>query len=178
MSTITGGELLLRALQAEGITQMFGILDGSFNPFLAKLDDYGIRFINTRHEAAAAHMADAYARISGQPAVAIGGIGPGAANMLSGVITAYAEGSPVIAISGQRRTPIIYPDRGGSFQNVALLDLYGPVTKWAGGVRHWHRLPEMVRHAFRAALASLKPGDIAIDLGQESRIRIGRRLRG
>src|SRR5690606_39237103 len=126
------------------------------------LDDYGIRFINTRHEAAAAHMADAYARISGQPAVAIGGIGPGAANMLSGVITAYAEGSPVIAISGQRRTPIIYPDRGGSFQNVALLDLYRPVTKWAGGVRHWHRLPEMVRHAFRAALGG-RPGPVYLE---------------
>lgn len=166
MSTITGGELLLRALQAEGITQMFGILDGSFNPFLAKLDEYGIRFINTRHEAAAAHMADAYARISGQPAVAIGGIGPGAANMLSGVITAYAEGSPVIAISGQRRTPIIYPDRGGSFQNVALLDLYRPVTKWAGGVRHWHRLPEMVRHAFRAALGG-RPGPVYLEIPED-----------
>jgi acetolactate synthase I/II/III large subunit len=166
MSTITGGELLLRALQAEGITQMFGILDGSFNPFLAKLDDYGIRFINTRHEAAAAHMADAYARISGQPAVAIGGIGPGAANMLSGVITASAEGSPVIAISGQRRTPIIYPDRGGSFQNVPLIDLYRPVTKWAGGVRHWHRLPEMVRHAFRAALSG-RPGPVYLEIPED-----------
>ena len=166
MSEITGGELLLKALAAEGVSVIFGILDGSFNAFLAKLDRYGIRFVNTRHEAAAAHMAEAWARIRGEPAVVAGGIGPGAANMLSGIITAHAEGSPVIALSGQRRRNIIYPDRGGSFQNVPLIDLYRPVTKWSGGAREWRRLPELVRHAYRAATTG-RPGPVYLEIPED-----------
>ncbi|CAG0945541.1 partial Acetolactate synthase, partial [Anaerolineae bacterium] len=87
MPEITGGELLLKCLKEEGVTTIFGVLDGSYNAFLAKLDAYGMRLIAPRHEAAAAHMADAWARVRGEPAVVVGGIGPGAANMISGVIT-------------------------------------------------------------------------------------------
>ncbi len=166
MTEMTGGELLLKCLQQEGITTLFGILDGSFNPFLAKLDEYGMRFVNPRHEAAAAHMAEAYARIRGEPAVVIGGIGPGAANLVSGVVTAYAEGSPLIVLSGQRRRNIIYPDRGGSFQNVPLLDLYRPVTKWSAGVRDWRRLPELIRRAFREALSG-RPGPVYLEIPED-----------
>ena len=166
MTDITGGELLLRCLKEEGVSVLFGILDGSFNPFLAKLDEYGMRFINPRHEAAAAHMAEAYARIQGKPAVVIGGIGPGAANMVSGVVTAYAEGSPLIVLSSQRRRNIIYPDRGGSFQNVDLLGLYGPVTKWSAGVRQWRRLPELIRRAFREATSG-RPGPVYLEIPED-----------
>ena len=166
MTEMTGGELLLKCLQQEGVDVLFGILDGSFNPFLAKLDEYGMRFVNARHEAAAAHMAEAYARIRGGPAVVIGGIGPGAANLVSGVVTAYAEGSPLIVFSGQRRRNIIYPDRGGSFQNVPLLDLYRPVTKWSAGVRDWRRLPELIRRAFREALSG-RPGPVYLEIPED-----------
>ena len=166
MTEITGGELLLKCLKEEGVSVMFGVLDGSFNPFLAKLDEYSIRFINARHEAAAAHMAEAWARIRGEPAVVISGIGPGAANMVSGIVTAYAEGSPVIAISGQRRRNIIYPDRGGSFQNVHLLGLYGSVTKWSAGVREWRRLPELIRRAYREATSG-RPGPVYLEIPED-----------
>ncbi|MEW5987473.1 MAG: thiamine pyrophosphate-binding protein [Chloroflexota bacterium] len=166
MSEITGGELLLKCLKEEGVEVMFGVLDGSFNTFLAKLADYGIRFVNTRHEAAAAHAAEAYARIRGEPAVVVSGIGPGAANMVSGIVTAYAEGSPVIALSGQRRRNIIYPDRGGSFQNVDLLGLYRPVTKWCAGVREWRRLPELLRQAYRAAMSG-RPGPVYLEIPED-----------
>jgi acetolactate synthase-1/2/3 large subunit len=145
MTQITGGELLLKCLKEEGVRILFGVLDGSFNPFLAKLEEYGMRFVNPRHEAAAAHMAEAYARIRGEPAVVLGGIGPGAANLVSGVATAYAEGSPLIVFSSQRRRSIIYPDRGGSFQNIDLLGLYRPVTKWSAGVRDWRPRPGLSR---------------------------------
>jgi acetolactate synthase-1/2/3 large subunit len=166
MADITGGELLLKCLRQEGVTVLFGILDGSFNPFLAKLEQYGIRFVNARHEAAAAHMAEAWARIRGEPAVVIGGIGPGAANMVSGVVTAFAEGSPLIVLSGQRRRSIIYPDRGGSFQNVDLLGLYRPVTRWSAGVRDWRRLPELIRRAFREATSS-RPGPVYVEIPED-----------
>jgi acetolactate synthase-1/2/3 large subunit len=166
VTDMTGGELLLKCLQQEGIPVLFGILDGSFNPFLARLDDYGLRFVNARHEAAAAHMAEAWARIRGEPAVVAGGIGPGAANMLSGVVTAYAEGSPLVVLSGQRRRNIIYPDRGGAFQNVPLLDLYRPVTKWSASVRDWRRLPELIRRAFREALSG-RPGPVYLEIPED-----------
>jgi acetolactate synthase-1/2/3 large subunit len=166
MMQMTGGELLLRCLKEEGVHILFGVLDGSYNPFLAKLDEYGMRFVNPRHEAAAAHMAEAYARIRGEPAVVIGGIGPGAANMVSGVVTAYAEGSPLIVLSSQRRRNIIYPDRGGSFQNVDLLGLYRPVTKWSAGVRDWRRLPELVRRAHREATAG-RPGPVYLEIPED-----------
>ncbi len=166
MTEISGGELLLRCLKEEGVSTLFGVLDGSFNPFLAKLDEYGMRLVNPRHEAAAAHMAEAYARIRGEPAVVIGGIGPGAANMVSGVVTAYAEGSPLIVLSSQRRRNIIYPDRGGSFQNVDLLGLYGPVTKWSAGVRDWRRLPELIRRAYREATSG-RPGPVYLEIPED-----------
>lgn len=166
MTEMTGGELLLKCLKEAGISTLFGVLDGSFNPFLAKLDEYGMRFINPRHEAAAAHMAEAYARIRGEPAVVIGGIGPGAANMVSGIVTAFAEGSPVIALSGQRRRNIIYPDRGGSFQNVDLLGLYRPVTKWSSGVRNWRRLPELIGRAFCEATSG-RPGPVYLEIPED-----------
>lgn len=166
MVEMTGGELLLKCLKEEGVTTLFGVLDGSFNPFLAKLAEYDMRFVNPRHEAAAAHMGEAYARICGEPSVVIGGIGPGAANMVSGIVTAYAEGSPVIAISGQRRRNIIYPDRGGSFQNVDLLGLYRPVTKWSAGIRDWRRLPELIRRAYREATSG-RPGPVYLEIPED-----------
>jgi acetolactate synthase-1/2/3 large subunit len=172
MTEITGGELLLRCLQEESVSVLFGILDGSFNPFLAKLDDYGMRFVNSRHEAAAAHMAEAWSRIRGKPAVVIGGIGPGAANMISGIVTAHAEGSPLIAISSQRRRSIIYPDRGGSFQNVDLLGLYRPVTKWSASVRQWRRLPELIRRAYREATTG-RPGPVYLEIPEDVMRAIG-----
>jgi acetolactate synthase-1/2/3 large subunit len=166
MTEISGGELLLACLKEEGVSILFGVLDGSFNPFLARLGEYGMRFINARHEAAAAHIAEAYARICGEPAVVLGGIGPGASNMISGVITAYAEGSPLIVLSGQRRRNIIYPDRGGSFQNVDLLGLYRPVTKWSAGVRDWRRLPELIRRAYREATSG-RPGPVYLEIPED-----------
>ena len=172
MSEMTGGELLLKCLKEEGVEVMFGILDGSFNTFLAKLDEYNIRFLNARHEAAAANMAEGYARIKGEPAVVISGIGPGAANMISGVITAFAEGTPLIAISGQRRRNIIYPDRGGSFQNVDLVGLFKPVTKWSAGLREWRRMPELIQKAYRIAMSG-RPGPVYLEIPEDVMRSVG-----
>lgn len=166
MTTITGGELLLKTLQVENQHMIFGVLDGSFNTWLAKLEDYNMRYVCPRHEAAAAHMAEAWARIRGEPGVVIGGIGPGAANMVSGVAVAYAEGTPLIVISGQRRRNIIYPDRGGGFQVLDLMTLYRPVSKWQASVRDLRRLPELMRKAFRIALSG-RPGPVYIEIPED-----------
>jgi len=166
MGEITAGELLLKCLKQEGVSTLFGVLDGSYNPFLEKLDKYGMRFINARHEAAAAHMAEGWARVRGEPAVVFGGIGPGATNLISGVITAGAEGSPLIVFSGQRRRSLIYPARAGSFQNLDLLSLYRPATLWSAGARDWKRLPELVRRAYQEATAG-RPGPVYLELPED-----------
>jgi len=124
-------------------------------------------------------MADAMARITGRPAVCMAGAGPGTANLLSGIITACAEGSPVVALTCQRRKGVIYPDKGGSFQYCNQLDLYKPVTKWNAVVNEWGRIPELIQKAFRIA-ASGKPGPVQLDIpddifyatGDEASVRI------
>ncbi|MBA7602066.1 Acetolactate synthase large subunit [subsurface metagenome] len=78
MGEITGGELILKHLAQEKVTHIFGVPDFAYNPILGKLDKYGIRLITPRHEAAAAHMADAFYRASGQVAATLSGAGPGA----------------------------------------------------------------------------------------------------
>ena len=166
MTQITGGELLLKCLKAEGMSMIFGVLDGSFNTWLAKLGDYEMDYICPRHEAASAHMAEAWSRIRGEAGVVMGGIGPGAANMVSGVAVAYAEGTPLIAITGQRRRNIIYPDRGGAFQVLDLMALYRPVTKWQGSIRDLRRMPELVRRAFREALSG-RPGPVYLEIPED-----------
>ena len=146
MAEITGGELILKCLVQEGIKTIFAVPDAAYNPLMGKLKDHGVRMIPPRHEAAGAHMADAMARMTGAPAVCMAGAGPGTANLLSGITTAYAEGSPVVAITAQRRKGVIYPDRGGSFQYCNQIDLFKPVTKWNAVVNDWDRIPELVQH--------------------------------
>jgi acetolactate synthase I/II/III large subunit len=103
MSAITGAELLLRCLAAEGVTFMFGLPCPEVDPILAKLDEYGVRFVPVRHEAAAVHMAEGLYKTSGQVAVVLGNPGPGSANLLPGVITARHEGVPVVVFTAQHR---------------------------------------------------------------------------
>ncbi len=166
MTTMTGGELLLKCLKAEGVTTIFGVLDGSHNPILAKINDYGMRFVSARHESAAVHMADAWARVRGEPGVVLTGIGPGALNTTAGVGVAHAEGVPLIVLTGQRRRNIIYPDPGGGFQVADLVDLYRPITKWSVGVRHWRRMPEILARAFRVAMSG-RPGPVYVELPED-----------
>ncbi|MBI5115539.1 thiamine pyrophosphate-binding protein [Candidatus Poribacteria bacterium] len=166
MAQITGGELILRCLVQEKVKYIFAVCDAGYNPLLGKLKDYGIRLIPPRHEAAAAHMADAHARLTGRPAVCMSGAGPGTANLVSGIATAYAEGSPVVALTCQRRKGVIYPDKGGSFQYCDQINLFKPVTKWNAVVNDWARIPELIQKAFRIA-ASGKPGPVQLDVPDE-----------
>ncbi|GAB4338367.1 MAG: thiamine pyrophosphate-binding protein [Candidatus Abyssubacteria bacterium] len=172
MAQITGGELLLRCLVQEQIKHIFAVPDAGYNPLLGKLREYGVRLVPPRHEAAAAHMADAMTRLTGRPAVCMAGAGPGTANLVSGITTACAEGSPVVAITCNRRRPVIYPDKGGSFQYCNQLDLFKPVTKWNAVVNEWNRIPELVQKAFRMA-ASGKPGPVQLDVPDDIFYAVG-----
>ncbi len=184
MAEITGGELLLKCLHAEGVRYVNAITDGTYMMVIEAIerlgDELGMQLVVPRHEAAAAHACDAYTRVSGQPAVVMACAGPGAANLVAGIMCAQAEGSPVIAITTTRRSEISdsYFQQGG-MQVSHHLDVFKPAVKWNGKVDHWSRIPDMVRHAFRVATSGrpgpthiLIPEDIISAKGEETSVAI------
>ncbi|RMG89107.1 MAG: thiamine pyrophosphate-binding protein [Chloroflexi bacterium] len=166
MTEVTVAELLVQCLQAEGVEMMFGIIDGSHIPFTTQAFRYGIRHINCHHEEGAVHIAEGYARISRKPSVVIGSPGPGGANMLAGLSSAYAEGHPVIALATTRRSVTTYPERPGAWQATNLVEMARPITKFSALVRQPERVPELVRAAFRAALTG-RPGPAFLAIPDE-----------
>lgn len=157
MARITVGELLLRCLQAEGVDMMCGIIDGAHIPIVANTATHGIRYVNTHHEEAAVHVAEGYARIARKPGVVIGNPGCGTGNMLAGVVSAYGEGHPIVALGTLRTRLKADPNRGGAWQAADTEGMARPLTKYCATARQWERLPEMMRAAFRAATTP-RPG--------------------
>lgn len=165
-TTITVGELLVRCLQLEGIDFMCGIVDGAHIPFVVHAPDYGISYLNTHHEEAAVHIAEAHTRITHRPAVVIGNPGPGGANLLAGLTSAHGEGHPVVAITCTRRTATTNPDRGGAWQGTDLVEMARPITKYSALITSGARVPEMVRAAVRAATSG-RPGPVHLAIPDE-----------
>lgn len=165
-TTITVGELLVRCLQLEGIDFMCGIVDGAHIPFVVHAPDHGIRYLNTHHEEAAVHIAEAHARLTHRPCVVIGNPGPGGANLLAGLTSAHAEGHPVVAITCTRRTATTNPDRGGAWQATDLVEMARPITKYSALIARGERVPEMVRAAVRAATTG-RPGPVHLAIPDE-----------
>jgi len=163
MTELTGGELLARALANEGVRFVFGLPCPEIDPLLAALDANGIRFVTMRHEAAAVHMAEGLYKTTGQVAVVLGNPGPGSANLLPGMLTARHEGVPVLAITSQHRTGVVYPSTPATFQGQDQLDLFKPVVKWNGPVFEWSRIPELVRMGFREMWAG-RPGPVQLEI--------------
>lgn len=159
-------ELLLQCLKAEGVDAMFGIVDGAHVPFVGLTPRYGIQYVNAHHEESAVHMAEGYTRISKKVSVVIGSPGPGGANMVAGLASAFAEGHPILAITCTRRTITTTPDRGSAWQATNLCDMAKPITKYAAVVTRWERLPEMARAAFRAATTG-RPGPSLLAIPDE-----------
>ncbi|MBN1572704.1 MAG: thiamine pyrophosphate-binding protein [Deltaproteobacteria bacterium] len=179
MATITGGELIVKCLKKEGVKRIFAIIDAFYNPVIANVGKYDIRWIGPRHEAAAVHMAEGVFKTTGEIPVVMAGAGPGTANLLSGMICAREEGVPVVAISSQCRQEVIYPCKPGVFQGTEQYDFFKPVTKWNAVVHSWERIPEIIQRAFREAVSG-RPGPVHVDVpytvsyaeGEESKVRI------
>ena len=163
MTEITGGELLARALQAEGIEFLFGLPSPEIDPLLAALEQHGIRLVPIRHEAAGAHMAEGLYKTTGRVAAVLGNPGPGSANLLPGVVTALHEGVPLLAITSQHRLGLVYPSSPATFQGQDQVDLFRPAVKWGGPILERQRIPEVVRLAFRE-MWNGRPGPVHIDL--------------
>jgi acetolactate synthase-1/2/3 large subunit len=166
MGEIMGADLLVKCLIQEDVRFVFGIPGGQLCPILDAIRrlgvDAGLRFITTRHEQAAAHMADAYARVTGEPGVCIGTVGPGAADLVPGVYAAWADSIPLVVLTAQNQTWKSYPERG-SMQSLDQIGLFEPITKWSARVTHWERIPELVQRAFRVAISG-RPRPVHLDL--------------
>jgi acetolactate synthase-1/2/3 large subunit len=122
--------------------------------------------VNAHHEEAAVHVAEGYARIARKPGVVLGNPGCGTGNMLAGVVSAHAEGHPIIAIGTLRPRLKSDPNRGGAWQAADTESMARPITKYAATVRQWERLPEMMRAAFRAAMTG-RPGPAYLAIPEE-----------
>ncbi|MHA2602185.1 MAG: thiamine pyrophosphate-binding protein, partial [Candidatus Thorarchaeota archaeon SMTZ1-83] len=160
---MTGGEVLARCLIQEGVKYVFGIPGDQLYPLLDSIHtSEEIEFVTFRHEQAAAHAADAWARTTGQPGVCLGTVGPGAADLVPGVYTAFADSIPMIVLCAQNQSWRIHPDHGSS-QGLDQLEMFKPITKWGATVSHWQRIPHLVHWAVREALSG-KPGPVFLDL--------------
>lgn len=162
-NTRIGGEVLAAMLAAEGVTHVFGIVDGTYLGLYTAFAKHGIRLISPRHETSAAHMAGAYARSTGRLGVCMASNGPGAANILPGIAVESGEGNRVLLITSCRRTGIAYPERGGTFQYFDQVGVTAPMTRWSGTVSSPERLREQARQAFRAAWTG-RPGVVHLDV--------------
>ncbi len=163
MTQMVGGEVLARMLAAEGVEVVFGIVDGTYMGFFASFAKHGIRMVSPRHETSAAHMAGAYARLTGKLGVCMASNGPGVANILPGVAVENGEGNRVLLITSSRRTPIAYPDRGGTYQYFNQAGVTRPMSKWSGAVPSFERLPELFRRAARISWSG-RPGVVHLDV--------------
>ncbi len=150
-------------LAAEGVEVVFGIIDGTYLGLLAGLEKHQIRLVSPRHETSAAHMAGAYARLTGKLGVCIASNGPGVANILPGVAVENGEGNRVMLITSCRRPQIAYPDRGGAYQYFDQAGVTRAMCKWSGAVSSFDRLPEFFRRAARASWRG-RPGVVHIDV--------------
>ena len=149
MGGTTGGAIMAQMLQAEGVENIFGIIDGTYTQLFVNCVGLGMQMITPRHESIAAHMAGAYARLSGRLGVCLASNGPGVANVLPGVAVENAEGNSVLLITSCRRPAISYPDRGGAYQYFDQVGVIRPMAKWSATVSTPERIPELMRQALR-----------------------------
>ncbi|MGX6443483.1 thiamine pyrophosphate-binding protein [Neobacillus sp. K501] len=163
MGEMSGGEVIAKMLSLENVETVFGIIDGTYFGFYSSLQKYGIELITPRHETSAAHMAGAYARVTGKLGVCMASNGPGVANILPGLVVEQGEGNRVLVITSARRTGIMYPDRGGTYQCFDQVGVISQMAKWSEAVPSFDRIPEMLRTALRKCYEG-RPGVVHLDI--------------
>ncbi len=160
---MNGSDALLKKLKENGTDTVFGYPGGVLLPLYDSLYDSDLKHILVRHEQAAAHAADGYARVSGKTGVCIATSGPGATNLVTGIATAQMDSSPVVALTGQVGTPIIGTD---AFQEVDTISITMPITKANFQPRKSKDLPEIIDAAYKIAGTGRK-GVVVVDLPKD-----------
>ena len=156
----SGAEIFVECLVKENVEVLFGIPGGVVLPIFEKLYDAPFKFILTRHEQGACHMADGYARSSGKVGVCIATSGPGATNLVTGLATAHMDSIPIVAFTGQVATNLIGND---AFQEADTTGITRPVTKHNYLVKDVKDLASTIKEAFYVARTG-RPGPVVIDI--------------
>jgi acetolactate synthase-1/2/3 large subunit len=160
MDTLTGGRLVARMLRKEGVSTVFTLSGLHVAPIYAGCVDEGVRLVDTRHEQAAAHAADAWARLTRGVGVAVVTAGPGVTDAVTGVANAWAASSPLLLLGGAAPT---FNQGRGSLQELPQVPLFQGITKWADRVPSAELVPSFLARAFRVARAG-RPGPVFLEL--------------
>ena len=165
---ITGSEALLKSLIAEGVDTIFGYPGGAVIPVYDQLYDYKeqLKHVLVRHEQGATHAAQGYARVSGKVGVALVTSGPGATNTLTGIADAMIDSTPLVVITGQVASPLLGTD---AFQEIDVIGITLPITKWAYQVRKPEDIAWAVSRAFYIASTG-RPGPVVLDIAKDAQV--------
>ena len=159
-----GADAVIQAVERQGVEYIFGHPGGAAMPiFDALVDSERIRFVLTRHEQGATHMADGYARATGKPGVVLVTSGPGATNTITGLLTAHMDSVPVVVLTGQTISPMLGKD---AFQEADVFGISMPVVKHSYLVKSVDDIPRVMHEAFHIATTGRK-GPVLVDLPKD-----------
>jgi len=168
---LTGAQILCRTLLDEGVDVLFGYPGGAIMPLYHALPEYPeLRHVLVRHEQAAAHAADGYARASGRAGVCVATSGPGATNLVTGLATAHMDSTPVVAITGQVARSMMGRD---AFQETDIIGITQPITKHSRLIEDVVEIEEAVREALYIAQEG-RPGPVLLDVPKDVQNQRGR----
>src|ERR687891_1080523 len=163
-----GGHLLARALKQEGVRNLFTLSGGHIAPIYDGCQAEGIRIVDFRHEQAAAHAADGWARVTGRPGVAAVTAGPGVTDAVTGITNAMYANSPMLVLGG--KSPLGELEMG-SLQDMDHVTLVRSITKWARTCWETGRIADYVTEAFRHATTGRK-GPVFLDIPLEVQLNV------
>ena len=165
MEMLSGADILIRSLQEEDVDYVFGYPGGAvLHIYDALFTQNRIQHVLVRHEQAATHMADGYARATGRPGCVLVTSGPGATNAITGIATAYMDSIPMVVISGQVQSHLIGTD---SFQETDMVGISRPIVKHSFMIKSAQDIPQVVKKAFYIATSG-RPGPVVIDIPKDT----------
>jgi len=160
---LKSSDLFVKCLESEDVDYIFGLPGEENADLMMSLLNSKIKFILTRHEQSAAFMADVYGRITDKVGVCLATLGPGATNLTTGIANANMDRSKVLAITGQTDTNLLHKE---SHQNMDVITMFKPITKWNWSIRNADSIPEIIRRAFKLSVEE-KAGATHIELPQD-----------
>ena len=166
VSTVTGAEAVIKSLLEEEVNTLYGYPGGAIMPVYDELYKYQdkLKHVLTRHEQAAVHAAQGYARVSGKVGVAVATSGPGATNLVTGIADAHIESTPLVCITGQVGSKLLGSD---AFQEIDIIGVTTPITKWNYQITKASEIPEVFAKAFYIARSG-RPGPVLIDITKDA----------
>jgi acetolactate synthase-1/2/3 large subunit len=161
---LSGAEMVVRSLRDEGVKYIYGYPGGALlHIYDALFKENDVTHVLVRHEQAATHMADGYARATGKPGVVLVTSGPGATNAITGIATAYMDSIPMVILSGQVPSNMVGTD---AFQETDMVGISRPIVKHSFIIKHPSEIPEVIKKAFYIAQSG-RPGPVVVDIPKD-----------